>query len=305
MKNVLSLILALVICLSLCACSEGKPGDSEPTLGETLASDGEFTSPPVDETDPFIDSPSEPGIDSTEGIDLPVIGETKLMSMRERDDRPRVIELHENKSCTVDDKTYHWEVKIDSQYILGYYVAIIEGDAELYRVGFSNEPGITWVTAGENEYIYLDLSVYEKVELTVENWDTYFEMKDTFSVNKNAFGDFTSAERKIFYYLRESYFDQLYNKGGMPWDDQDDIAVEVQIAEQMANITVDVQNETHSVEPYGSIELRESVCTSSQESDYFRVHVVSPYLGAEESNHAYPVEITLLRVKGYLWLKMK
>lgn len=295
LKKVMALMLAFVIVLSLCACGAEKPNDQKPETEGSLS----FTEMPPIATNPT--SPTE-GIE-TEENKLPVIGEIKLQSMRERDDRPATIALHENNTCEVGDKSYRWETKADSQYVLNYYVAILEGDTERYRLSFASEPGIAWLTAGEDEFIYLDLSVYEKVELTVENWDTYFEMKEDFQISKNAFDEFTSAEQTFFYYLRESFFERLYNKEGNPLYNQDQVAAEVQIAEQRAKITVNVQDETRTVEPYGSTVQRESVCNSYQEREYFRIHIDSPHFGEKEWECDYPVAFALLRVKGHLWLK--
>lgn len=306
MKKAISLILVLVLCLSLTACGEGNLNDNEPTLDQTLSPPDKFTEPSMDVTDPFIDSPSEPSSGSTESDDLPVIGETKLMSMRERDDRPRTIELHENNTCTVDEKTYQWKVEPDSQLIEGYYVAILEGNTELYRVEFAEEPGITLVKAGENEYIYLDLSVYEKVELTVENWDTYFEYKEEFFCYNNAFGEFNNAEIDYRYDLKEEYFARLYNNNGsQPWYNQDEVTIEYQYAYNWVNYGIDVQQKTYTIEEITKSEVKTYITESYQGTeDYFRLYVGSVNFFQESGNASgYQTNVSILRVKGHLWLK--
>ena len=305
MKKVLSLILAFLLCLSLCACGEGNINDNEPTLGQTLSPPDEFTEPPVDVTDPFVDAPSEPSNGSTESDKLPVIGETKLMSMRERDDRPRIIEIHENNTCTVDEKAYQWKVKPDSQLIVGDYVAILEGDTELYRIEFAKEPGITWVKSGEDEYIYLDLSVYEKVELTVENLDTYFEYKEEVHWNKNAFGELQGVNIDYRYDLKEEYLSRLYNNdGSQPWYNQDMVAIEYQYTYNWVTYSVDVQQKTYTIEDIYNSQVKTYITETCQAREYFRLYIGDVDFSQESGNASgYPTDVSILRVKGHLWLK--
>lgn len=305
MKKIFSLLLAISLCLPLCACGEGSVNDNESKPNQALSPPDKFTESPMDITGSLIDFPLEPDSGSTESNELPVIGETKLMSMRERDDRPKTIELHENNTCTVDKKTYQWKVKSDNQLVVGYYVAILEGDTELYRVEFAEEPGVTLVKAGENEYIYLDLSVYEKVELTVENWDTYFEYKEEFSCYNNAFGEFNNAEIDYRYDLKEEYFARLYNNdGSQPWYNQDKVTIEYQYTYNWVAYGIDVQQGTYTIEEITRSEVKTYITESYQETeDYFRLYVGSANFFEESGNASYQTNVSILRIKGHLWLK--
>ena len=306
MKKAFSLLLALVMCLSLCACGEGHLSDNEATLDPTILPTDQPTVPPMDMTSPVIDSPIEPSDGSTEGDHLPTIGETKLMPLRERDDRPKTIELHENNTCTIDENTYQWRVEPDSQLIVGYYVAILEGDSELYRVKFSTAPGVTWVATGEDEYIYLDLSVYEKVELTVENWDTYFDYKEELHWNNNAFGEFQSINIAYRYDLKEEYFSRLYNNGGMSWDNQDMVAIEFQYTYNWVTYSVDVQQKTYTIEDISSSNVKTYITETSQGTGYFRMYFGNFDMQKQSGNaQGYLTDISILRVKGHLWLKLQ
>ena len=300
MKKTIALLLTLVLCLSLCACGNGETNYSESTLGDIPHPDADPLVPSMGDTGPTVFS-TEPDTKPSEGKELQDIGETKLMSMRERDDRPLIIELHEDKTCTIDGKTYTWTQENDSYDMP--LVFIMDGAEQLYRMEFGNGSGKVDVYRGDDYFIYLDLEVYERVELTVENWDTYFEIKDTFQIIKDAFGDFKHADLRISYNLRDSYFDRIYNKGGSGLYSQDNVAVEVQIAYQYARYTIDMQNENYTVEPDGSIELQKKVCDSRQESNYFSVYVDWVSVNEEKGTFSYPVEITPQRVNGYLWLK--
>lgn len=305
MKKAVSLILALVLCVSICACG-GNSGDNEPTPDQIPSPTDTSTEPSMGATTPPTEPPTEPTDGSAGNDELPTVGEMKLMSMRERDDRPTIIELHEDNTCTVDETTYQWKVKSDSQLSVGYYVAILEGDKEPYRIEFSNEPGVALLVAGEDAYIYLDLSVYEKVELTVENWDTYFAYEEEFYCNNNAFGEFDSAEISYRYDLKEEYFARLYNNdGSQPWYNQDDVTIEYQYTDNRVNYSIDAQQKTYTIEEITEFEVKTYITESYQETEpYFRLHLGSFYIPQESGNKTgYKTDISILRVKGYLWLE--
>ena len=302
MHRFLALILAMVLCFSVCACG-GQHSDDNPSLqGENNST----SAPSFDDTFPTLDPvlPTEgSNNNSQDNKVLPVIGATKLMSMRQRDDRPLTIELHADYTCTIGDKTYTWTQSYDN-----YdrpLVSVTDGTEELYRMNFGDMSGNVDVYQGDNYFIYLDLSVYERIELTAENWDTYFEVVKTFDIFKNAFGDFDLAEYEIWYCLKEPYYERLYNKDGSPAYYQDSVAVEVEISEQHVNYAIDVQNGTYTVEPYGSVDLNKKVCTSSQGQDYFHLFIDDALFYNETGNWPYPVEFSLLRATGYLWLKQQ
>ena len=303
MKKVAVFFLAIIMLMGLCACGDGPNiKQTEPNISMQPE-----VAPTAGNTDPFDwdVAPSEMQNDNTKET-LPAIGETVLWSMRERDDRPATIQLHEDKSCTVDGVSYTWTQEAD-RYGRAL-VRIMDGETEVYRLEGLSGNGVVFVYRGEEEFIYMDMAVYDKVVLTPENWYEYFELEEELCIITNAFGDFKQFDIDYWFALKDSYFARFYNIPSQPWYNQDEVAVEVQYIGHYADYTLDVQNNTYTVSDLYGGEVETTVCTSTQGGDYFHLFIKGVYgysVSGTTNNgkYGYPTDFTVLRVKGYLWLR--
>lgn len=235
------------------------------------------------------------------------VGESTLMAVRQTEGLPAAVVLHADQTCTVDEKTYRWQTKIDSNYST-FAVVILDGESELYQVHMNSETGQCEVRDGDVYGIYLDTAKHERIELTPENWNEYFVFSEKLSLNKNAFGDFTAFYIYFGYDLKPEFASRLYvGEAGGSWDDMEDIALEVQYVGCSANIVIDPEKESYTVTDLSSGEIAKDVATSYQQDDGLHLSVKS--VGGVETDwrtpngkYGYPTELTILRVKGYLWL---
>ena len=168
MKKALSLILALVLCLSLCACGDS---NSDPTTIETNPSKPADTTPAIDPTAPTI--LSEP-------------------------------------STTEPNET---------------------------------EPENTEPT-------------HTLIELTLENWDTYFEFVSVDGWNENAFGEADTLHFYYYYKLKDEYREIC--------NDETSIAIEYSFTYAYHECTVDYAARTYTIH-----DTDDNACESTDIEDCF------------------------------------
>ena len=174
MKKIISLTLALVMCLSLCACGDG--GDGSETQGSTA---GE-----VDFTNVLMNS----------GVTWGYINRNYCFG------------FIEGGTTTSSDVT--WALDGDT-------VTITQknGDVETYR--FVELNGVFYLV-GERNTMYSDVHIRygeipcKSVEITLDNWQEYFELYHKSEEQFDQFGEPTGETREYYYLRMKDEYSRIY-----------------------------------------------------------------------------------------------
>ena len=228
MKKALSLILALVMCLSLCACGGGEQNNT--TEGQNNA--------------PSVEVPKE--------LQEQISGDWAVVNPY--DGAPQYINVFEGTMLAVDDMKYDMRYEGESRF------SVWADDNYLGDITLRTEPnGNIYMTADVANYgdypsfkedcyklgyDYVGEDVpgteesapqYTTVEITMDNWQDYFELKAFHDFQKNGFGE---LEGVMTIFL-------LITKDGIVCNrDECSITIERTITRETKSVTVDVNSET-------------------------------------------------------------
>lgn len=230
MKRVVALFLIAALCLALAACGkESKYADLERMLDEgrysealayILALQGGSGLIAVPEggssagtAAPKIDDESQAIIDS-------LMGDWIYTGTEE--DAPKAFTFRKDGTCTVDGQEMTWEYGSDGSFmgsgIRIVYLQLKEGESETYEISASlSDKGVTvFDCQNDNEYFsyYICPDRYETVELTLDNWQEYFEWTEEFFHGTDAFGDISSRGTYYRFVLKQAYLDRLSDYAG-------------------------------------------------------------------------------------------
>lgn len=237
MKRIVALSLAAVLCLSLAACAqESKYSDLEKMLDEgrynealtyilSLQAQNSSSVPifgvvqPSDNTytDEDLDTDKEPSAEVLALIEK-MMGEWVLAN--QHTDVPQKLIFRKDGTCSADGKEMTWKREAtalsDSAY--STFLSIWDGETKRYRVNqpTTNDAGEISFTIGEASgnpiaysQPYIRLDSYEVIQLTMDNWQTYFEWTEKQYCNTNAFGEVTSQGTNYHFTLKEEYSARL------------------------------------------------------------------------------------------------
>ena len=234
MKRIIALCLVAVLCLSLAACTqESKYADLEKMLDEgrygealtyilSLQAQNSSSAPlfgvvqPDDNiySDEDLDTNKEPSAEVLALIDE-LMGEWVISE--ENEDTPQKFVFRADGTCTVDGTEMTWkrEATSLSDDFYATFLSVWEGETERYRVKqpSKSDAGELSFAIGEvkgcviayGNYRYICSANYETIELTMDNWQTYFEWTEEQYCNTNAFGEITSMGTNYRFTLKEEY----------------------------------------------------------------------------------------------------
>ena len=213
MKKLLSLLLALVLCLSLCACGSGEQNNTTEEQNDA----------------PSVEAPKE--------LIEQISGDWAVVEPY--DGAPQVINVYEGVLLTLGDEKYEMKYEegvIFSLWWEGKDIGLVElitlpnGTINLeYKITESSLPWYGSNTChkgdyhttnpeqGETNNTVQTPQKYTTVEITMDNWQDYFEFKEDYLYYEDAFGD---CERVEIYYI-------LVCKNG------------IQIEESLSNVAVE------------------------------------------------------------------
>ena len=244
MKRIFALALAFVLCFSLVACAaepareenkyaelermldEGRYGDA---MSYILSLQGSNSSSvplwgigqPGDGTHPDEDpdTDKEPDAEVLALIDE-LMGEWVIVD--ENKDAPQRIVFREDGTCTVDGTEMTWKREATSLPDGNDFVTLLsvwEGEVERYGVyqPSKTDAGELSFTIGKvegntislNSTRYICPDHYEAVELTMDNWQEYFEFTTESYHDTDAFGDLSGLSMGYKIALKEEYFNRL------------------------------------------------------------------------------------------------
>ena len=243
MKRIVAFLLTLVLCLGLVACADeptrtkSKYAELEEMLDEgrygealtyilSLQAQNSSSVPlfgvvqPGDNTvtDEELNAGKEPSAEVLALIDS-MMGEWVIAG--EDQDLPQKFVFCEDGTCTVDGTEMTWkrEATALTDNTLDALLSVWEGDVERYRI---RQPAKT--DAGEISFrirtvkesstvlenaLYICPQNYEAVELTMDNWQEYFEFVAVPGHTTDAFGDLSGMSISYRIALKDEYFSRL------------------------------------------------------------------------------------------------
>ena len=168
------------------------------------------------------------------------------------------------------------------------------------------------VPNGENSYTTADgggmfyrKSSYEGIEITAENWDTYFEFVTDEKTVTNEFGDLDIFYRDSYYKIKDEYNNRVNSY-------LSDVIFEIELKECNYDLTVDIANKTYSLGERDNDreEIRSYTYTfteghykSHKEISYQSNDTHGCYIHADRDYvSGYLEEINVLRSMGTLYL---
>lgn len=217
MKKTISLLLALVMCLSLCACGKNDAVKNVETLIDAI---GEVTL----DSDAAIAAAEEAYNALTAEDKTAVENYALLQSARESLDRElfrqsilgdwltidgsMTFTFYENGECTISGaERGSYEVDRDTikVTILGLQVQlVVEDDETGIRHMKAEDLGIDCVQ--EDDFAAFQPEI---INIATENWEEYFEIRQVRRAAKNAFGEYTEVTVYNGLFLKEAYLEKL------------------------------------------------------------------------------------------------
>lgn len=205
MKQITALLLAILLCISMTACGGGdesapetKPAGSAPTNNAG--------------TDSGADENVDPNV---EAVKAALVGTWLPDGYGENQETAELLKFNEDGTVEMLGATYTWEVKSagaqDSARI-----ALYDGETCFYNAKYSVKDGVCnhlsleSVKGSGDKYKlekigYHREADYKVIEITLENYKDYFEVKEFVSETKDAFGDRTKIAIHTGIVLKEEF----------------------------------------------------------------------------------------------------
>lgn len=300
MKKAISLLLALVMCLSLCACGGGSDIETSPTEATADATESQTES-------------TEATVSNELAQWLPYMcGEWQTLY---RDDVGKIepVILSEDGTVRIGTRTLGW----NCEYISASDIELQFCDGEEIMYGFScmiqeNGELTALIRIDSSEIVLYKPSCYETVSITPENFGEYFELRYEMEEVVNGFGEVEAVRVFVKWALKDTYFSRI-SKELMDdtWDHNviDSGAAEYSFEMGALTADIDLEEKTFAVTEFVAREP-ETYVGEPVFTDYYGFNltaeiVTSDYLEAgvyssPNSRHGFElarIELTLYLVK--------
>ena len=247
MKKVIVLLLALVLCLALCAC--GESGQQS----ETNLPVGTETSAPDDVIEEIAPAGTAVGEEKNPGAAVPsaewlsyLCGTWEVL-YRDDVDKIGTVAFYEDGTVTVGDRTLAWNLLEEND---GLRIGLLlDGTQEgSFRVYLNSDRDLSaYIQIADEEIALYKPSYYEMIPITLDNADEYFEKKYFMDIKENGFGEVSGVWIYAHYALKDEYYLRMSQQ--MMDDSRDDNVVDAGAAEftlERGNIEVkiDTANQT-------------------------------------------------------------
>ncbi len=160
--------------------------------------------------------------------------------------------VKEDGTCTIDGKAYTW--KMGNASPTSAWLEVWDGQSKLYGLQISINGNYGYKRASLFQYTgehnststdgaYYCAEEYDVIEITSDNWQEYFEVKEVVATNKNAFGEVDRFFGVTYFRLKDSYgtVNAALSFGG----------TEYQYVSTCQDVTVDLTNMTYT--PVGDV----------------------------------------------------
>jgi len=303
MKKSIALILALVLCLSLAACSGGETPNTDDNRGteQNKESTGGNTGPTEH---PYANHPWL----------VHLYGQWELIQkedyVQDEEIPCSAVTVNEDKTCVVDGVSGTWELSADTNEHFLKIDIFMEGEHRFTAAYYDDHKAIGVWTAGYNGPVdtsWINATTTEAITLTTENWRDYFELVTEPRYDKNAFGDVERLVLIQYLTLKEEYANVVY---------ENDVVVEIASTANRYYITLDAANESYTLgEMIEEVELTEEVRYLDSYNNVYTIDVFSNnYINVKD--HADPdiesskkvilvssiEDIEFLRVQGTIYV---
>ena len=213
MKKIISLLLVLALSLSLAACSGGSGVDSAIAEADKLLESGDYAGAlaALEAADEYAKLTAK-------------IGSTRLAQLRaEKGDiigswmnLEGTIKMTINEDFTGTyayltngtESSLDYEITADGRIYITYPGSI--------KLSVVQEDGITKLANEAGVAVYVSEADYalfapEVIELTMDNWQEYFELRECFDLYTNNFGEMENFNIGYGLFLKEEYISRLEN----------------------------------------------------------------------------------------------
>ena len=238
---------------------------------------------------------------------------TWIPDKRATEDGHTGFSIKDDGTCVVDDKDYTWNIGVASE--KSAQLEVFDGQKQVYvlMISVSAEYGYKRATLGictdkhnfnSTNGAYYRNEDYTVVDITNDNWQDYFEVKEVLFTKKNAFGEINEFWGYTYFRLKDTYstINPTLSSGG----------TEYQYVSTCQDITVDLDNMTYV--PVGKVRntadrnntMEWRLSTDSNSAEYYGVSIGSFFVydvDKELTDTAWrPTNIQILRTQGTLYI---
>lgn len=302
MKKLISLCLALAMCLSLAGC-----GKSEHAALLTMLEKGEYENAHY-----YIDDlkrqAAEKEKGETESIVPLLYGEWMLGSDYGNENAPETISFTEDGTCEIAGSSLKWRVTSESENYI--QVSIAEGEVRKYSCSVNAEGrevilSLSQIEDEENSRgvgEYRNKALYDVIEITKDNYQDYFEMQDEGQFSENAFGEISDFYLCQYLALKKEYVTRVSSVSQLVMElklDQGEKGCKV----DMAAKTYEVQDGFKPDEYEHESSIYQFNYNGTEGEESYRAQIATGYYDEEKQLVPYYRDnMQVLRVEGKLYL---
>lgn len=230
--------------------------------------------------------------------------------------------ISKDGTFTIAGNTYPYQFTYVDEFSFSCYV--YDGETIKYSISYTKadpakenfedrfEKLSIMVPNGENSYSTADgggmfyrKSSYEGIEITADNWNTYFELVTVQKENVNEFGEVQFLYLDIFYKIKDEYNNRVNSY-------LSDVVFEVEVRECNYDFTFDATNKTYTLGKRdddredidtNTYSFREGHYSGYKEISYLSHQIQGTYIHADRDYISEHFEsATVLRTIGTLYL---
>lgn len=249
MKKIISLLLVLALSLSLAACSGGSAVDSAITEADKLLESGDYAGAlaALEAADEY--SRLTAKINATRLAQLQAEKGSIIGSWINLEGTTKLTFAEDFTGTTVSltsgtEQSLDYEITADGRIHITY-----PGNLKLSMI---QEEGINKLTTETGSTVYVSEADYELfapeiIELTMDNWAEYFELRECFNLYTNDFGEMQSFSIGYGLFLKEEYIDRLENITDVSFEVEADRALyPVNVDEATGEYTLGESNSSYN-----------------------------------------------------------
>lgn len=303
-KCVVVLLLVVLICASLMAC--GKSNSEHADLINMLEK-GEYERAHYYIDDLKRKAEEKLSEDEKKESLLPILYGEWATPSSEVDDAYKVVSFNEDSTCTIGNDTLKWRVSTESNdYLSG---KISEGETIKYSFDLSvntstKETSLTLYSVKDdnsNQYLgnYYNLSFYDAIEISADNWSDYFEIKEEGKFNENAFGEVNDFALYQEIVLKEEYQEKFSTN-------LSNLVMEIGYTYGNKGCEVDMTNKTYKLLDdfdAGGNESNSNIYNFYNNGDKYYASLSSSYYNKDNGYlSSYKTDIKCIRSQGTIYL---
>ncbi len=175
-------------------------------------------------------------------------------------------------------------------------VAYVTGCADVSTVRFDGNATSARVKGGNGAGYYYKNGTWDVVTLTKDNFFTYYEYEEDFTINYNAFGEYEDAILDYYYVLKDEYASLLIENGSTA-------TAKIQLDRYRMEYAIDFENESYSVTEPGELVSSHTYSRDCYSHDATTIHLGTIGLDASDTtNTAYFYKTQFIDAIGTLYL---